>query len=66
MLTVPYRAGWVRPWGMMRNMLDGWRTRRRERAMLASMTIRELTDIGMTGCDRSVALSSWHRLSNRH
>jgi uncharacterized protein YjiS (DUF1127 family) len=56
-----------RQWGMMmRKLLDDWHIRRRERAALASMTTRELTDIGMTECDRSVALSGWHRLSNPH
>lgn len=43
-------------WRVVRQALDDWRTLRRQRAMLARMTVRDLADIGMTEADRFVLL----------
>jgi uncharacterized protein YjiS (DUF1127 family) len=36
-----------------------WRAQRQARAALAQMTPRALADIGMTPCDRTMALVKW-------
>ena len=44
-------------WSIARRAFDIWRERRYTRAALANMTARELADIGMTPCDRTMALA---------
>jgi uncharacterized protein YjiS (DUF1127 family) len=43
--------------GMARRAFGLWRERSHARAALTGMTARELADIGLTACDRGMALS---------
>jgi uncharacterized protein YjiS (DUF1127 family) len=44
-------------WRIAWRALDTLRERHHTRAALANMTSRELADIGMTACDRAMALT---------
>ena len=45
-------------WSLAWRAFAVWRAQRQARAALAQMTARDLADIGMTPCDRTMALAS--------